>query len=106
MRVFATAKQIGCWNLGKWQQATIFRLRIDRCRLLSHLYHIKIFQTSDCPLGTGVRDPVRTLQNCSTHAPERIRLWPSGVDLKDKLWKSTEELRTKAQFIKNINILI
>ena len=45
-------------------------------------------------------------QNCPTHTPQRTRLWPSGADFRDKLWGSKEELRTTAQFIKNIHLQI
>ena len=50
--------------------------------------------------------PEHILQNCLTHTPERTRLWPSGADFQDKLWGSKEELRTTAQFIKNIHLQI
>ena len=53
-----------------------------------------------------IQDPVHVLQNCPIYAPERIRPWPSWADFKDKLWGSTEDLRTTAQLIENINIPI
>ena len=36
---------------------------------------------------------------CPTHTLERIRLWPPGADLRDKLWGSLEELQTIVQLV-------
>ena len=43
---------------------------------------------------------------CPTHTLERTRMWPSGADFRDKLWRSKEELQITAQFFKNIYLQI
>ena len=93
-------------ELERWQQTTTFRLRTGLCRLLSHMYRLRLSRTNECPCGTGIQDPEHSLQNCPTHTLERTRLWPSGFDFQDKLWGFKEELRTTAQFIKNVHLQI
>ena len=67
---------------------------------------LKITDTNRCPWRTGVDDLIHILQNYPTLVPKRIRLRPSGDDLRNKLRGSAEELRPTAQFLKKIDMLI
>ena len=46
------------------------------------------------------------MNNNNNNVPERIRPRPSGGDLKEQLYGSTEEIWKAAKFIKNIHIQI
>ena len=50
-------------------------LNSGHCRLLSHMYRLRLSHTNECPCGTGVQVPEHIRQNCRpTHTPERTRL--------------------------------
>ena len=80
------------------QQVVIFWMRTGHCRLLDHLYKIKIPCTDECPNGTGIRTPEHVLQSAPTCAEQRCQSWLEPVDLKEKLWGWVEPLRRTADF--------
>ena len=85
-------------------QTRLFRLRTGHCRLLSHLYKLKISHTNECPCGTGIQDAEHVLQDCPTHVEERNKIWPDGEELSKKLWGSREDLERTVSFIRNIDV--
>ena len=54
-------------QLQRHQQTILFQLRAGHCRLLSHLHHLKISHTDECPCGTGPQTPEHILQQCPAH---------------------------------------
>ena len=91
-------------DLDRGQQTIIFRLRTGHCRLLHHLYRLRISHTPTCPCETGIQDPEHVLQSCPTYTRERTTIWPEATDVKQKLWGAAHELRRTAQFIRNTSI--
>ena len=94
-----TTERDGLNNLTRKQQVTIFRLRTGHCRLLSHLYKLKISHTDECQCGTAPQTPEHLLQNCPLFGELRQATWPEGLEFKEKLWGPAETLRLTADFI-------
>ena len=94
-----TTDRDGLDNLTQKQQVTILRLRTGHCRLLSHLYKLKISHTDKCQYGTAPQTPDRLLQNCPLFCELRQATWPEGSEFKEKLWGPAETLRLTADFI-------
>ena len=84
--------------LDRAQQVAIFRLRTGHCRLLSHLYRLKVSHTDECPCGTGPQTPENIPQTCPAYEDLRRAAWPDAVDLHEKLWGSVMSLRLTADF--------
>ena len=97
LNVSTETDAITCLN--RKQQVIIFRLRTGHCRLLSHLYKLKISHTDECPCGTGTQTPEHILQMCPTYDHLRSQFWPERVDLREKLWGPAGCLRQTADFI-------
>jgi len=85
--------------LERQQQVIIFRLRTGHCRLMSHLYRLKISHTDQCECSTAAQTPEHVLEDCPLHRALRRQIWPVPVTLQDKLWGSAMELRRTAEFI-------
>ena len=94
-----TTDRDGLDNLTGKQQVTIFRLQTGHCRLLSHLYKLKISHTDECQCGTAPQTPEHILQNCPLLGDLRQATWPDGMDYKEKLWGPAETLRLTTDFI-------
>ncbi|KAK7091102.1 hypothetical protein V1264_008831 [Littorina saxatilis] len=90
--------------LARAHQVVIFRLRTGHCRLLAHLYRMKISHTDDCE--TGTQTPEHVLQTCPSFAALRSELWPVMVDLKEKLWRPVESLWQTADFLASITLTV
>ena len=89
----------GIHHLDRHEQVLIFRLRTGHCQLLSHLYNLQISHTPECPCGTGLQTPEHILQTCPTFTALRHQIWPSSVDLGEKLWGPVQSLGRTAEFI-------
>ena len=72
-------------TLDRTQQVIIFRVRTGHCRLLSHLYRLRLAHTDECPCGTDSQTPEHILQSCPSHNTLRQETWPYPVDLNEKL---------------------
>ena len=99
-----TTERDGLNNLTRKQQVTIFRLRTGHCRLLSHLYKLKLSHTDECRRSTAPQTPEHILQNCPLFDEPRQATWPEGLDFREKLWGPAETLRQTADFIASTNI--
>ena len=86
-------------TLDRTQQVIIFRVRTGHCRLLSHLYRLRLAHTDGCPCGTDSQTPEHILQSCPSHNTLRQETWPYPVDLNEKLWGPTASLRRTADFL-------
>ena len=86
-------------TLDRTQQVIIFRVRTGHCRLLSHLYRLRLAHTDECPCGTDSQTPEHILQSCPSHNSLRQETWPYPVDLNEKLWGPTASLRRTADFL-------
>ena len=86
-------------TLDRTQQVIIFRVRTGHCRLLSHLYRLRLAHTDECPCGTDSQTPEHILQSCPSHNTLRQETWPYPVDLNEKLWGPTASLRRTADFL-------
>ena len=86
-------------TLDRTQQVIIFRVRTGHCRLLSHLYRLRLAHTDECPCGTDSQTPEHILQSCPSHNTLRQETWPYPVDLYEKLWGPTASLRRTADFL-------
>lgn len=84
--------------LQRQQQTILFRLRTGHCRLLSHLYKLKISHTNECPCGTGLQTPTHILQFCPKYNVLRCQTWPMGAELNKKLWGDRNDLEKTAGF--------
>ena len=84
--------------LDRAQQVVIFRLRTGHCRLLHHLYRLRVSHTDECPCGSGIQTPEHLLQSCPTFHALRQETWPCEVGLKEKLWGPVAALRRTADF--------
>ena len=93
-------------SLSRNDQVIIFRLRTGHCRLLSHMYKLKISHTDECPCGTDQQTPEHILQSCPTYHELRQKIWPSEEDLKEKLYGSAASLRRTAEFIDHTDLTI
>ena len=87
-------------QLQRHQQTILFRLRTGHCRLLSHLYRLKVSPTNECPCNTGIQTPEHILQDCPTFRALRCQLWPDGADMRQKLWGSRQDLEQTADYIR------
>ena len=82
-------------TLDRTQQVIIFRVRTGHCRLLSHLYRLRLAHTDECPCGTDSQTPEHILQSCPSHntlrqenlaissGPKRETLGTDGVPSTD-----------------------
>jgi ribonuclease HI len=86
-------------QLQRYQQTIIFRLRTGHCRLLSHLYRLRISHTNECPCGTGLQTPGHILQDCPTYSILRHDTWPEVSETRQKLWGSRPDLERTASFV-------
>lgn len=86
-------------QLKRHQQIVLFRLRTGHCRLLSHLYRLKIAHTDECPCGTGLQTPEHILLHCPTHATLRHQTWPEGTTIDVQLWGDRHDLEKTAGYI-------
>ncbi|KAK7115386.1 hypothetical protein V1264_001263 [Littorina saxatilis] len=103
-RLLLGAEEDDIHQLDRKQQVTIFRLRTGHCRLLSHLYRLKISHTDQCPCDTGPQTPEHVLQACPTFDTLRRQTWPSEVELREKLWGTAASLRLTAGFALNTGL--
>ncbi|KAK7112004.1 hypothetical protein V1264_011526 [Littorina saxatilis] len=83
--------------------------KAGHCRLLSHLYRLKISHTDQCPCDTGPQTPEHVLQACPTFDTLRRQhrgrqTWPSEVELREKLWGTAASLRPTAGFALNTGL--
>ena len=92
--------------LNRAEQVTLFRLRTGHCRLLSHMYRLKISHTDECPCGTGIQTPEHILQDCPTFSTLRQETWSTEVGLQDKLFGPAAELRRTAEFTRLTGLTI
>ena len=93
-------------KLNRTEQVIIFRLRTGHCRLLAHLYRLKISHTDECPCGTGTQTPEHLLQECPQYNDLREKTWNSDVGLEEKLYGSAAELQRTAEFVKHTGLTI
>ena len=93
-------------KLNRNDQVTIFRLRTGNCKLLSHLYRLKISHTDECPCGTGTQTPEHLLQFCPTYKFQREETWEGEVGLEEKLHGTAADLRRTAEFVKLTGLTI
>ena len=78
-------------QLPRHQQAIIFHLRTDYCRLNRHFKRTGIKTSAQCPCGEADQTPEQYLRSCSLHQHARQQIWPTCVSLKTKLWGSAED---------------
>ncbi|XP_041375286.1 uncharacterized protein LOC121388124 [Gigantopelta aegis] len=62
-------------SMDRTQQVTIFRMRTGHCRLLSHLYRLRLAHTDECPCGTDAQTPEHILQSCPSYSILRQETW-------------------------------
>lgn len=93
-------------KLPRRHQTTIFRLRTGHCRLLGHLFRLRVSHTDECPCGTGPQSVEHVLQHCPSHQTLRLEAWPTSLDLRQKLWGTLQDLQTTADFIHSTEILV
>ena len=93
-------------KLKRNEQVIIFRLRTGHCRLLSHLYKLKISHTDECPCGTGQQTPEHLLQSCPTYDALRHETWRSEVVFPEKLYGTAADLRRTAEFVQRTGLNI
>ncbi|XP_041371511.1 uncharacterized protein LOC121385042 [Gigantopelta aegis] len=58
-------------SLDRTQQVIIFRIRTGHCRLLSHLYRLRLAHTDECPCGTDAQTSEHILQSCPSYSTLR-----------------------------------
>ena len=90
-------------NLQRHQQTTIFRLRTGHCRLRAHMHRLGLSHTPDCPCETGPQTPEHILQTCPLYQEARIKHWPHGATLQEKLWGNKDSLLLTTSFIQSTN---
>ena len=65
------------YQLTRWKQVTVFRLRTGHNHLSYHLYSkLRIDHAEQCPCGTGSQTTEHLLQSCPLYEPLREGIWP------------------------------
>ena len=86
--------------LTRREQVIVFRLRTGHNKLRRHLYNkLKIGDTDQCPCGENIEDTDHILQRCSLYNTQRQKIWPTPVEVTQKLYGTLEDLRSTAAFI-------
>ena len=85
--------------LARWEQVTVFRLRIGHNRLNYHLYsNFCICHTEQCPCGTGSQTTEHLMQSCPLYELLRKAIWPDHTPIACNLYGSLGNLRCTTIF--------
>jgi ribonuclease HI len=88
------------YQLTRWEQVTLFRLRTGHNRLNHHLYQkLRIGQTEQCSCGTDSQTTEHVLQFCPLFEVLRKKTWPDNIPVTRKLFGDLRDLRRTAAFI-------
>ena len=73
-------------QLDRWEQVLILRLRTGHSKLKGHLHSkLKVVTSPNCACGRE-ETPSHILQTCPLYNQARTSVWPTPVDMKQKLY--------------------
>ena len=90
----------GYQELTRPEQVCIFRLRTGHNRLNKHMYEkFRRVQSPGCTCGAAAQTAEHILQYCPRFDYIRKQKWPTTTELEDKLYGTSENLRTTVSFM-------
>ena len=77
-----------------------FRMELIATRRVRHC------KGMECPCGTGVQDVHHLLQRCPLYNEQRRLCWPEEVEMSQKLWGPSDQLRKTTEYIEATTLQI